>query len=183
MTDGESARLRRNDASTGSCGLMTDGAIRCGLVLAQGSSPQVPFAPLRLRSAPTGWPPRCRFKVILRVVAPTRMPEWLGVVGWLTRLEQSIKLPSTLTSQSKRKGSPPAASTPRLGGFRFWPPVTALAALWGLYLPSLDLPDPGIRHFPCLDPLLHRCPGNPKSLGNSVLGAVFLDELLRFHNL
>jgi hypothetical protein len=45
----------------------------------------------------------------------------------------------------------------------------------------LVLPTPGVGYFASLDPLLHRSPGNSKGTGNSVLGAVFLDELLGFH--
>ena len=61
---------------------------------------------------------------MLRVVSPTSIPECLGVVGWLTRLEQSVRLPS----RSIRNLSVlpiPGSVNPPSGGFSFLASVMA----------------------------------------------------------
>ena len=93
MTDGESARHRRNTPNASRAELMTDGAIRCRLLLLKVRPLKCHSRFPTIRRVPTGWLPRCRFKAMLRVVSPTNIPEH-GVVGWLTRLEQSVRLPS-----------------------------------------------------------------------------------------
>ena len=54
---------------------MTDGAIRCRLLLLKVRPLKCHSRFPTIRRVPTGWLPRCRFKEGLCVVSPTRLPE------------------------------------------------------------------------------------------------------------
>ena len=71
---------------------------------------------------------------------------------------------------------------PDQGVCRFWPPVNALPALWGLHQPCLGLPYPSRWDRPSLDPMANRALGDAKCLGYSLLATVSLDEFLYVHD-
>ena len=91
-----------------------------------------------IRCASRGPPPRSEFKAYLRVVSPTRLPEHFGVVGWLTRLEQSVSILITLEPQTKPRLPPPSPSSPEapLRGFSFLASVNRISGPWAA-LPAL----------------------------------------------
>lgn len=100
---------------------MTDGATLLSATFAQGSSPQVPFTLPDERCVPTGWLPRCRFKLALRVVSPTRAVNRVSKRGGVfdtTRTAMYITYHAH--PQLQRKAAPLPRQAPVQGVCRFW---------------------------------------------------------------
>lgn len=127
-----------------------------GAILLRATFARLPWCHWRflaLRCAPTGWPPRCGFKESLRVVTPTRAPEYFGVVGCLTRLEQPVRLPSRFLCNLSVRQSLCRVKAPA-------PPLGALSFLaFTFHPPQINGPDvPGHhkRSLSCGTPLCRR---------------------------
>ena len=66
------------------------------------------------------------------------MPEWFGVVGWLTELEQSVRLPSR-SSAIEAYRLPTGRVKPPKGGLSFLASVTASQTILMMAALSLAL--------------------------------------------